>query len=65
MFSFLQVKPLFGLDIGSSSIKIAQLIETKSGLQLEKFGVKPLASELIVEGTVMDASGVVDSLREL
>jgi type IV pilus assembly protein PilM len=64
-FSFSKTQPLFGLDIGSNSIKIAQLTETKTGLRLEKFGLKPLASELIVDGTVMDQGGVVDSLREL
>ena len=64
-FSFSKKQPLFGLDIGSSSIKIAQLTETKSGFKLEKFGLKPIASELIVDGTIMDQGGVVDSLREL
>lgn len=64
-FSFSRTQPLFGLDIGSNSIKIAQLTETKTGLRLEKFGLKPLASELIVDGTIMDQGGVIDSLREL
>jgi type IV pilus assembly protein PilM len=58
-------KVLFGLDIGSSSIKIAQLGEVKAGYRLEKFGVKTLDPELIVDGTVMDAGRVIDILREL
>jgi type IV pilus assembly protein PilM len=62
---FSKTKTLFGLDIGSSSLKIAQLAETKSGFRLEKFGIKPLDPELIVDGTVMDAGRVVDALREL
>jgi type IV pilus assembly protein PilM len=62
---FAKTKSLFGLDIGSSSLKIAQLAETKSGYRLEKFGIKPLDPELIVDGTVMDAGRVVDALREL
>jgi type IV pilus assembly protein PilM len=63
--SFSKTQPLFGLDIGSNSIKIAQLVENKTGLSLEKFGLKPLASELIVDGTIMDQGSVIDSLREL
>jgi type IV pilus assembly protein PilM len=62
---FSKSKSLFGLDIGSSSLKIAQLVEVKSGYRLEKFGVKQLDPELIVDGTVMDAGRVVDALREL
>jgi len=65
LFPFSKVKPLFGLDIGSSAIKIVQLIETKSGFKLEKFGIKQLTPELIVDGTIMDAGRVIDALREL
>ncbi len=56
---------LLGLDIGSSSIKLVQLKETKSGYVLEKFGVKPLEPEVIVDGTVMDESRVVGAITEL
>jgi type IV pilus assembly protein PilM len=62
---FSKAKSLFGLDIGSSSIKIAQLTESKGKYRLEKFGVKTLDPELIVDGTVMDAGRVIDILREL
>jgi type IV pilus assembly protein PilM len=65
LFSFSKTKPAFGLDIGSSMIKMVQLREHKSGWHLEKFGVKPLAPEMIVDGTVMDAGRVVELLREL
>ncbi len=65
MFSFSKAKPLFGLDIGSSTIKLVQLKESKKGLSLEKFGIKALPPELIVDGTVMDAGSIVDVLKEL
>jgi type IV pilus assembly protein PilM len=57
LFSFSKAKPLFGLDIGSSAIKLLQLTEAKSGYQLERFGLKMLAPEMIVDGTVMDGPG--------
>ena len=65
MFSFGKTKPVFGLDIGTSSIKIAQLVETRSGYKLQKFGIKELDPELIVDGAVMDAGRVVDAMKEL
>jgi type IV pilus assembly protein PilM len=54
-----------GLDIGSSSIKLVQLIETKKGIQLANFAMAPLPSEAIVDGAVMNASAVVDTIKGL
>ena len=62
---FRKVRPLVGLDIGSSTIKLIQMNETKRGYSLEKFGVTPLDPELIVDGTVMDAGRVTDAIRQL
>ena len=58
-------RQLVGLDIGSSAIKVAQLKETKGRYLLQKFGVKLLEPEVIVDGTVMDEGRVVAALREL
>lgn len=62
---FKKIKPLMGLDIGSSAIKLVQMSEIKRGYSLEKFGVIPLDPELIVDGTVMDAGRVTDAIRQL
>jgi type IV pilus assembly protein PilM len=62
---FKKIKPLIGLDIGSSTVKLLQLSETKRGYSLEKFGITPLDPELIVDGTVMDAGRVTDAIRQL
>ncbi len=56
---------LLGLDIGSSAIKVAQVKEVKGKYILEKFGVKALEPEVIVDGTVMDESRVVTAIRDL
>lgn len=58
-------RQLIGLDIGSSAIKVAQLKESKGRYFLQKFGVKPLEPEVIVDGTVMDEGRVVAAIREL
>ncbi|MEO5658026.1 MAG: type IV pilus assembly protein PilM [Nitrospiria bacterium] len=62
---FQRTQPVIGLDIGSSAIKLLQLKPSKKGYVLEKFGIKPIDPELIVDGAVMDAGRVVDALKEL
>jgi type IV pilus assembly protein PilM len=58
-------KQLLGLDIGSSAIKLVQIKEVKGAYFLQKFGIKPLEPEVIVDGTVMDAGRVVTVIKEL
>ncbi len=58
-------KGIVGLDIGSSYIKAVQLKETRSGYELELFDSLPISPELIVEGSIIDAIRVTESLREL
>lgn len=58
-------RQLVGLDIGSSAIKVVQLKESKGRYFLQKFGVKPLEPEVIVDGTVMDEGRVVSAIQEL
>jgi len=58
-------KALTGLDIGSSSIKIVQLKETGKGYRLLNMGVRPLPQEVIVDGAVMDAGVISDTLRDI
>jgi type IV pilus assembly protein PilM len=58
-------KQLLGLDIGSSAIKVVQMKEVNGKYFLQKFGMKPLEPEVIVDGTVMDAGRVVTVIKEL
>ncbi len=62
---FAPSKQLLGLDIGSSSIKIVQMKESKGRYTLQKFGIKPLEPDTIVDGTVMDAGKVVAAIKQL
>lgn len=58
-------KALAGLDIGSSSIKVVQLKETGKGYRLLNMGIRPLPQEVIVDGAVMDAGVISDTLRDI
>jgi len=56
---------IIGLDIGSRNIKAVQLKEVKGGYQLERLSILPLAPELIVDGSILDAPRVVEAIKEL
>ncbi len=56
-------KNALGLDIGSSSIKLVQLRESKKGIQLANFSMAPLPTEAIVDGALMNASVVVETIQ--
>ena len=58
-------KNLVGVDIGTSSIKVCQLKETRKGPSLLRLGFAPLAPQTIVDGQVMDASNVVETLQRV
>ena len=56
---------LIGLDIGSRSIKAAEISETKKGSTLERFGIIDIAPGLIEDGAIKDAERVSDTIRQL
>jgi type IV pilus assembly protein PilM len=58
-------KNLVGVDIGTSSIKVCQLKETRRGYSLARFGFGYLPPQTIVDGQVMDASQVVETLQRV
>jgi len=58
-------KGLMGLDIGASSIKVAELKESKKGYLLENFGMVPLPPEAIVDGALMNSPAIVEAIQTL
>lgn len=54
-----------GLDIGSSSIKVVQVRETKKGLTLLNFGIEPIHPQSIVDGSIIDQSSIVNAIRSV
>ncbi|GAB4536751.1 MAG: type IV pilus assembly protein PilM [Thermodesulfovibrionia bacterium] len=60
-----KAKGIIGLDIGSRNIKAVQLKEVGGGYQLERLGITSLQPELIVEGSILDATRVATAIKEL
>ena len=58
-------KPLVGLDIGSSSIKVVQVDRQGTEYELKDFGSADLLPEAIVDGEVMDRQLVVETIQNL
>src|SRR5579884_1207737 len=58
-------KPLVGLDIGSSSIKAVELTKAKKGYQITGFAAESLSPDAVVDGAIIDAPGVADSIKRV
>jgi type IV pilus assembly protein PilM len=56
---------LIGLDIGSRTIKLAEVVQTKKDRILQKFGMTDLPQGAIVEGRIKDPTAVTDSIKGL
>jgi type IV pilus assembly protein PilM len=58
-------KNLVGVDIGTTSIKVCQLKQTRKGYELCAFGYAPLRPQVIVDGQVMDATAVIETIQQI
>jgi len=56
-------KEIVGLDIGSSSVKMAHVKVVGAENHLRKFGVFPLPADAIVDGAIMDHAAVVEGIK--
>jgi type IV pilus assembly protein PilM len=56
---------LVGLDIGSHSIKLVEIEDTKKGRILKNFGIIGLPQEAIVEGTIKEIGIVSSAIKAL
>jgi type IV pilus assembly protein PilM len=56
---------LVGVDIGTSSIKACQVRDTRKGPMLVRLGFSALPPQTIVDGQVMDASVVIETLHRV
>ncbi|MBI5586742.1 MAG: type IV pilus assembly protein PilM [Deltaproteobacteria bacterium] len=62
---FLKKKDAAAFDIGSNSIKLVQMNQTKKGWELLKLGMAELPPEAIVDGSIIDALTVTNTLKDL
>lgn len=56
---------LIGLDIGSRTLKAAEIIDTKKGPRLKKFGTVDIPPGLIEDGAINDSEKVAEYIRQL
>lgn len=56
-------KDLFGLDIGSHSIKLVELKKGRKDYKLKGFAIKYLPKDTIIDGAVMDSVALVEGLK--
>jgi len=62
---FLKKNRLVGLDIGSRTLKLAEIIDSKAGSTLKNFNTIDIEPGLIEEGSVRDPEAVSGYIREL
>ncbi|GAB4276171.1 MAG: type IV pilus assembly protein PilM [Candidatus Rifleibacteriota bacterium] len=65
LFTFGTSNTAVGIDIGTSAVKLVQLKKTPSGPELINYGIMPLPSEAMVEGSVGDPQQVSAVIKEL
>jgi type IV pilus assembly protein PilM len=56
---------LVGLDIGSRTIKAAEIIDTGKGRSLKRFGMVDISPGHIEDGTINEPEEVADAIKEL
>ena len=64
MFGF-GAKPIVGLDIGSSAIKLVEVDKTRSGWVVRSFSSVTLPEDTIVDGEIVNQAAVVESIKSL
>lgn len=62
---FFKDKPLFGLDIGTSSVKVMQLELQNGKYHVQGYGVVGYDSAAIEDGVVSDFKSLANSIKEL
>ena len=62
---FAKKEDLIGLDIGSRTIKLGEIVQTKKDRVLQKFGMADLPQDAIVEGRIKEPTMVADAIKGL
>jgi len=56
---------LVGLDIGSRSVTVAEIIDTKNGPKLKRFGMADIPAGTIEDGAISDPDTAAETIRQL
>lgn len=57
-------KNVVGLDIGTNSIKLVEVEESKGGLRLKNFGISPIPKDSIVNGAIVNHDAIVSAIQQ-
>lgn len=58
-------RPLIGLDISSSSVKLLELVPGEKGkgnFRVERYAVEPLPRDAVVDGKIVNIEGIADAI---
>jgi type IV pilus assembly protein PilM len=58
-------KQVVGLDIGSSSLKLVEVLDSADGYLLNHFSQIPLPRGIIVDGLLVDQRALTEKIKEL
>ena len=58
-----RAKPLLGLDISSSAVKMIELSQSGGGFQVEHYATEALPKEAVVEGNLADLEAVSEAVK--
>lgn len=59
-----KARPLIGLDISSSSIKLVELSEVGKGVQrIERYTIEPLPLEAVIDGNITNLEAVAEAVK--
>ncbi|HUG36408.1 MAG TPA: pilus assembly protein PilM, partial [Candidatus Limnocylindrales bacterium] len=64
LFGLGKKQTTFGLDIGSSAVKVVELREGRGGYVLQAFATVPLPRDVIGDGSIKDPAVVTEAIRE-
>ena len=57
-------RPLIGLDISSSAIKMVELAESgKGAYRLERYVIEPLPKEAVIDGNIANLEATADTVK--
>ncbi len=62
---FSKSRSIVGLDIGSSAVKAVELKPSGKGYRVAAFGTQPVPPDSIVDGAIIDAAAVAESIRRV
>lgn len=58
-------KPMLGIDISSSAVKLIELSKSADGYKVEAYGVMPLPANTVIEKNIGDIEALADTIKKV